>query len=176
MTKAVSNRDICFIRAVLSLCKPGHFFSSKFCVAGSDWPLPPHTIRVNGILFIGIISPDWHNLQVTAKETIPHLHELRKYAINSDRPSTWKCCSVSLSASVRPLSAESITRPSFQGHFRSSFYRDSSQIFDQLITFLERIIWEAAKKFYLVAWPLRKNNFFEALKISQKNPPKKCGH
>ena len=43
MTKAGSNRGICFIKAVLLLCEHGHFFEqiSKW------WFLPPHnTIRV----------------------------------------------------------------------------------------------------------------------------------
>ena len=38
-TKALSNRGNCFIKAVLSLCKQGHFFV-LFCP-------PPYTIRVN---------------------------------------------------------------------------------------------------------------------------------
>ena len=41
MTKAVSNREICFIKAVLLLCEHGHFFFSKFCVAWCKLPSPP---------------------------------------------------------------------------------------------------------------------------------------
>ena len=42
MTKAVLNRDICFIEAVLLWCEHGHF--SQFCVA---WPmLPPSPIQL----------------------------------------------------------------------------------------------------------------------------------
>ena len=43
MTKAVSNRDICFIKAVLLLCKHGHF-SLNFASHGQS--PTPHTIRV----------------------------------------------------------------------------------------------------------------------------------
>ena len=47
LTKAVSNRDICFIKAVLILREHGHF-SLSFAKHGlSPLPSPPHnTIRV----------------------------------------------------------------------------------------------------------------------------------
>ena len=41
MTKAVSNREICFIKAVLSLRDNGHFFSSKIFENGVLSPPPP---------------------------------------------------------------------------------------------------------------------------------------
>ena len=52
MTKAVSNREICFIKAVLSLCKHGHFFSSKFCENGVKRPAPP---LLQGLILIILI-------------------------------------------------------------------------------------------------------------------------
>ena len=50
MTKAVSNRDICFIKAVLLFCDTG----TKFCVAWPILPPFPKTIRVkkNKTLYI----------------------------------------------------------------------------------------------------------------------------
>ena len=45
MTKAVLNRDICFIRAVLLMCKNGHF-SLNFASHGVFCPPLPITIRV----------------------------------------------------------------------------------------------------------------------------------
>ena len=46
-TNAVSNRVICFLTAVLSLCEKGYFFFFKFCVAWCKKPPPPtNTIRV----------------------------------------------------------------------------------------------------------------------------------
>ena len=46
MTKAVSNWDICCIKALLLLCDHWHFLR---CMAFLP-PLPPHTIRVKGIV------------------------------------------------------------------------------------------------------------------------------
>ena len=47
MTKAVSNREICFIKAVLLLCEHGHF-SLNFALLGVLCLHPPslHIIRV----------------------------------------------------------------------------------------------------------------------------------
>ena len=45
MTKAVTNREICFIKAVLLLYEHGHFFlNRKLCFL-----LPPNTIRVKNV-------------------------------------------------------------------------------------------------------------------------------
>ena len=44
MTKAVSNREICFIEAVLLMCEHGHLFLN-FASHGVKSP-PPNTIRV----------------------------------------------------------------------------------------------------------------------------------
>ena len=49
MTKAVSNRDVCFIKAVFLLCEHGHF-SLNFTSHGFLAP-PANTIRVRYTLF-----------------------------------------------------------------------------------------------------------------------------
>ena len=48
MTKAVRNRKICFIKAVLLLCEHGHVKKTMKIVF---LPPPPNTIRVNVLLF-----------------------------------------------------------------------------------------------------------------------------
>ena len=53
MTKAVSNREICFTKAVLLLCKLGHFFSSKFGKNGvNPPPLPQILLGLNRYIYI----------------------------------------------------------------------------------------------------------------------------
>ena len=41
MKKAVSNREICFVKAVFLFCKHGHFFHLNFASYGVNCPPPP---------------------------------------------------------------------------------------------------------------------------------------
>ena len=53
MTKAVSNREICCVKAVLLLCKHGHFFLN-FKKKKCKMPPPPYTIRVKLFSFFSL--------------------------------------------------------------------------------------------------------------------------
>ena len=58
MNKAVSNRDICFIKAVLLLCKHGHFSQNFACIIVISPPPHTNTIKINHDFYLG-----WTNLE-----------------------------------------------------------------------------------------------------------------
>ena len=90
MTKAVSNREICFIKAVLLLllCEHGHFFpkkNRKLCFL----PLP-NTIRVNTIPLVDWKCTRWivsWFTQISPKSTVLFKINLRfrKYCIEKNK-------------------------------------------------------------------------------------------